>query len=382
MYVHSQNDIPLGQTFHIDAIFRLKVVDAATMQPYDPYWQWHHWHYGSAWPQWGYGYSHREYRPSPCEGPSMVTKLSVPEPAEMPKPKKKPSSSSESASSKEKGDRSGSETSPAAKADDGKPDSPDFSPPPSPAASKAVSRAPSREKKPAQKVDKKGKKDKKEKSEKSDKKHKENKERKSKHDDKPGTSRSSKGKEQPRTPEQKPKSPQEEDENLDAKWVQCPTCWRWVHKRGFHQHYKTNLTCIAYQKKTNAEKPVLENLKQAFKCPICPKWFDADEDLQRHLSSKHPVKKEMVDRDHGDQRSRSPSQVGSLGPSASMVSAGHRRNEDDRRSQISLRERPPSGSGGSIYPTQGASSSSRGQGSELADLFQATANLLRKGSAN
>lgn len=197
MYVHSHNDIPLGQICHIDAIFRLKLVAAATMQPYDPYWQWHHWHYGSAWPQWGYGYPHREYRPSPREGSSMVTKLSASEPAEMPEPKKKPSSSSESASSKEKGDRSSSETSPAAKADDGKPDSPahskaDFSPPPSPADSKPVSRARSREKKPAQKVDKKAKKEEKEKSEKSDKKHKDRKEKKSKHDDKPGTSRSSK----------------------------------------------------------------------------------------------------------------------------------------------------------------------------------------------
>ena len=166
MYVHSHNDIPLGQICHIDAIFRLKLVAAATMQPYDPYWQWHHWHYGSAWPQWGYGYPHREYRPSPREGSSMVTKLSASEPAEMPEPKKKPSSSSESASSKEKGDRSSAEISPAAKADDGKPDSPahskaDFSPPPSPADSKPVSRARSHEKKPAQKVDKKAKKEKK-----------------------------------------------------------------------------------------------------------------------------------------------------------------------------------------------------------------------------
>eukprot|EP00438_Fugacium_kawagutii_P010967 Skav219584 [mRNA] locus=scaffold249:258421:259440:- [translate_table: standard] len=177
----------------------------------------------------------------------------------------------------------------------------------------------------------------------------------------------------PRSPVEPPKS--KEASTLDPQ-IQCTMCGKWVSKRGFEQHWLTNLTCIQKQKASKGEKPDVDKLHEWLQCTYCHKWCQGEYGLQQHMDSKHPKLQSFR------RRSRSPSGSGSAGPSASQVgpvSVVSSRRPTDRghhgaRSAISLRENNRShGSRGSVVG-DGTGSTSE----SLADLFQATANMLRR----
>lgn len=194
-----------------------------------------------------------------------------------------------------------------------------------------------------------------------------------------------KGSAQPRSPVDPPKS--QEASALDPR-VQCTMCGKWVSKRGFEQHWQTNLACIQKQKASRGDKPDVETMHEWLQCHLCKKWCQGEYGLKQHMDVKHPHLQSLR------RRSRSPSGSGSAGPSASQVVPASKvssrrpiggRNRDAKNS-IRLRENPDSqGSRGSAVGDHGSRGSVVGDGTgsnteTLADLFQATANLLRRTS--